>query len=735
MDRTEKALASLRAEIEKKERRTVLSFEEFLELVRLEPQRVLRNIFQLFHDMVESYVIEKEDEYPDDPESIGFVEFDCSKIFAAGKDNPFFPDRLLANRFVREVRDLKQGSQQNRMHVYVGPPGSGKSTLLDNLLQTFEEYTKIKEGQSFEIFWNIEIDSQKVEVPCPSHDHPILIIPKEHRIDFLDKSLFEKKTELWYKFANEKEHEWLFSGEACTICQSIFDALCEKLGDLDKVLSMIKVRPYQFNRRIGEGVSVFNPGDRPSKEMYLGDKQIQERLDQIFGVNQIKYIFSPLAKTNNGIYVLMDIKSHNQERLLELHNVISEGVHKVNGIEERINSLFLALMNPEDKKAIEGKEGGEEGGSFQARIRECKISYVLEVPTEVKIYCSIFRKDIDSYFLPRVLENFARVIISSRMNLECESFKEWPSDARMRQYSQKHYCDERGLLLRMEIYGGVIPHWLSEEDKRRFTAPIRRSLIGEAVNEGNKGFSGRDSLRLFGDFLSLYGPKPNESNSNLITMANVVDFFKHKIDKKSRNDNIPSNFIDPLVDWYDYTVLNEVKEALYFYNEEQIRKDILNYLCAINYDPDGRKIECEFTHKDIEVTVEFLKLIGNRIAGEQMSDRYALKFAQDTQKKYIEMIAREPGKKITETELYQALFNSYARNLKEKALEPFADNESFREAVKSFGSKAFKTFDTRIREHITYMIKNLVNKFGYTEQGAKEICLYVLDQKLTEKFD
>ena len=32
------------------------------------------------------------------------------------------------------------------------------------------------------------------------------------------------------------------------------------------------------------------------------------------------------------------------------------------------------------------------------------------------------------------------------------------------------------------------------------------------------------------------------------------------------------------------------------------------------------------------------------------------------------------------------------------------------------------------------MIKALVEKFSYTEQGAKEICLYMIDQKLAEKF-
>ena len=52
---------------------------------------------------------------------------------------------------------------------------------------------------------------------------------------------------------------------------------------------------------------------------------------------------SVLAKTNNGIYSIMDIKSHNKDRLMNLHGVISDNIHKVEYIEERINSLFFAL--------------------------------------------------------------------------------------------------------------------------------------------------------------------------------------------------------------------------------------------------------------------------------------------------------------------------------------------------------------------------------------------------------
>lgn len=722
MDDVEKSVEILRISLRDKEKIRIFSYEEFLELTRKEPQIVLRNIFQLFHDMIKTYVAKEEDEYPEDPESIGFIKYDCSKVFIDESDNPFFADRLFANRFIRQIESLRQGSQQNRIYVYEGPHGCGKSTFLNNILRTFEKYTETEEGQSFEVFWDIEIENIKVKVSCPSHDHPLLLIPKNYRVDFMDKLLSEKMTEFKHKLSHEKEYEWLFEREACTICKSLFWTLLDKLGSLDGVLGMIKVRHYKFDRRLGEGISVFNPGDKPINNTNLSDEQIQKNLNKIFGANIVKYMFSLHAKTNNGIYVLMDIKSHNKERLLELHNIISEGVHKVNStIEERVSSLFFALMNPEDKETIAKEEGAK---SFQGRIQYNKIAYIMDVPTEIKVYQSIFGDEINLYFLPRVLENFARVIISSRMNATCAPLKEWISD--MAKY--KKYCDESGLLLRMEIYGGVIPSWLSEEDRKKLTASIRQKLIAEGEREGDKGFSGRDSIKLFSDFFRYYSKKPG-----LINMNNVSDYFKHKIGRDQRNDNIPKNFIASLVDWYDYLVLGEVRGALYFYNEDQISKDILNYIWAINFDL-GSKTKCEWTGQEIEVSVEFFKTIGAYFVGKEMHEQYALNLAKDLQKKYTKIVAQERDKKIIETELYRELITAYTRNLKEKALEPFSKSDNFLEAIKNFGAKEFETFDTRIKEHVTHMVNSLVSKFGYTEQGAKEICSYVISQKLVEKF-
>ena len=100
---------------------------------------------------------------------------------------------------------------------------------------------------------------------------------------------------------------------------------------------------------------------------YYDNDMLQGRINDLLkDSNLVRYIFSRYAKTNNGIYALMDVKSHNVERLIELHNIISEGVHKVDDIEENVNSLLLAVMNPEDQDNIEG---------FQSFLDRIEYSY------------------------------------------------------------------------------------------------------------------------------------------------------------------------------------------------------------------------------------------------------------------------------------------------------------------------------------------------------------------------
>ena len=756
MKKIDQALELLDQRLGSDPRRSTIPFRDFLNALSRDPAVVIRNVFQTFHDMIRAYVGDGADEYPDDPESINYVCYDCSRLFVNGADRPFFADRLFANRLISHVESMRRGSQQNKIYIFEGPHGSGKSTFLNNLLRRFEEYTGTPEGSRFETVWRLDrnligtpaerstlavfqklldmeqsstnaqyegvknqtpfaITEDFIEVGCPSHDHPLLMVPKNQRRPLLDE-LFENDAFKW-KLFTEKEYEWVFKDKPCTICTSLYEALLDKAGSPRKVFDMIFARPYVFNRRLGEGISVFSPGDKPMRTTVLTNDILQSRINSIFkDSNQVRYLCSRYAKTNNGIYALMDIKSHNTERLIELHNIISEGVHKVEDIEENVNSLFLALMNPEDKKNI------AEFQSFSDRIEYIKIPYVLDINTEVEIYRNIFGRHIDESFLPRVLHNFARIIIGSRMRAPSTAMMEWIDNPK----KYRSYCDKDLLLLKMEIYTGYIPPWLDEDERKKLTFKRRKKIIGESETEGDHGFSGRDSIKIFNEFYSAYAKE-----SKLITMADLCKFFK-KICKEY-NDPVPEGFMDSLLGNYDYTVLQEVKESLYFYNEEQIAREIKNYLFAINFEI-GAVETCKFTGDRIHVTEELMESIESKLLDVSAGKTQQLAFRRETQREYTTRTLTQEilveGLDITESDLYAKLHDRYIHNLKEKVLDPMIGNENFRRAVKDFNSAEFKTYDEKIRTGVEFLMDNLCKKFGYTQFGAREVCIYVIDSQL-----
>lgn len=705
IDRINGYLKMLSADLRLEKTTPFLSFKEYLSLVSESPRRFLRSIFQVFSDMVFEYVGEGADEYPNDPESIGFRKYDCSKLFVEGFSKPFFPDRLFANRFIAQIRHFQYGKSQNRMYIYKGPAGSGKSTFLNNLLAKFEEYVKTPNGQIFEIYWDIELGEEKLTLPCPSHDHPLLLIPRDWREKFLSRLLSSSQDKTF--ILKDRAYEWLFEDEVCPICSAIFQALLERLPSAEKVFQMVKVRPYKFSRQLGQGISVFNPADESPDGNFLTDSQIQEKLDRVLGPGVVRYIYSPLAAVNGGIYVLMDIKGKNLKRFEELHNVLSEGIWKVGGlVEERVKRiLFFGTINPEDEKTITES-------SLKDRVVFEQIHYILEPSTEIKTYLSVYGEDVEKRFLPNILENFARVVISTRLKLESPAIKEWISD--LSRYDK--YCDKDGLLLRMEIYSGIIPLWLSEEDRKRFTSKIRRKVIAEAVVNGESGWSGRESIALFGGFLELHRDK------EVITMDHLVNFFKKAIPKEQR-DQIPQGFLNALTKWYNNQVLDQVREASYRLNENYLRKEILNFLYATNFNV-GDKIRCPYTGEEFSITKEFLSKTVSLISeNSKPSVEKINAVVEEYRRKCLAIIAQ--GRSLEESEIFKEIFESCINNLKKMAIKSV---KNIREGIVTFGTPDFNALNEEIRSETERIIGNMVTKFGYQATVAAQILLYVIDK-------
>ncbi|HJO94752.1 MAG TPA: hypothetical protein QF753_15245 [Victivallales bacterium] len=745
-------LHMLNEKLRTKDRKDVITFDELLYKVSETPSLHLRNIFQLFHNMIHYYIPEGINIYPNDPESINFIDYDYTNLFVRNTNSPFFADKILINRLINDVNSFKKGVLAHKMLVFIGPHGSGKSTFLNNLLHKLELYTKLPEGIMYDTLWELDInkigtpmllevlqnlslkdmtdkaknsDEPKINIPvnesldkylhipCPNHDHPIIQIPIETRMEMLDKIIEDKnlKKLLFY----DKEYEWLRKKTPCAICSSLYKSLTKKLT-FEEILGMIHGKIYEFDRKMGEGISVYNPSDFIDRNP-IRNKELQKWIDTLFkSSDTVSYVYSKYAKTNNGVYAIMDAKSNNIDRFKNIHSIISDGTHKVDTFEENIDSLFIALVNPEDMDVI------AEEKSFLDRIIQVPVPYIRDYHTEVEIYKNIYSGQIENYFMPHVLRAFAKTIISSRLDIESEAIKKWIKDKNL--YSA--FIDKDYLLLKMEIYAGNIPKWLTEVDTKRFNQDIRRSLIMEGNIEGCKGFSGRQSLDMINQFISKY-----KRDDQLITIDDVIEFFK----EKTLAGKLPDLFTESLKNWYDFTALQEVKESMFFYNESRISKNIKNYLFSISNEP-GTKVKSPYTRENIEITEEYLKSFERFILGPNADAATTKQFRDETLRTFVSKTTQEEnsGKNLTDTEQYKDLFSRFHSSLKKDVMTPYISNANFRLAIKDYNTTAFKNHDKRIKNEVKQLLKNLIFKFNYTEHGAKQTSIYVIDNKISEKF-
>lgn len=719
-----------------------LPFKEYLSIVQKRPEKVLRNIYTLFSDMVLSQAKEQKEQFPDDPRSIHYVRWDIDSIFVTDSDRPFYMDTPLANRLVDFSKSLRQGATQNKFNVRIGEPGSGKTRFFYNLLKSLEDYANTEEESLWEVVWRLEADrikkgdvkpqlmlpgfdeshSDYVDVPCPSHDDPLLLIPRENRKKFLVKLLGSQDT---HNLIKEKSFEWLLTQEPCAICDSMYRTLLERSKSPEDVFSMLYARRYLFDRKTGCGISVYNAPDQYEKQRIIQNEGLQRTLDGLFGDStRVQYKHSRLADTNRGVYVLMDTKGENVRRFTDLHGVISDGVHKVGNVEETIDSLFFGVANPGDWKALLEKIGEEQKESFEDRTSRDFINYVLDYPRELEMYRDHYGKRINKKFLPHVMEAWGKIIVASRMG-KSEHMEEWIQNNS--KYAKM--CDDDFKLLRMELYRDYIPEWLKEDDFLKFDKSKRKKIIGESQQEGKEGITGRKSLSLFGAFITTY---PKDKERSYLTIQDVVQFFQ---EDKSAPDfqNSGKSFLDSLVGNYEFEILQEVKECLFRYDEEAINRNLMNYMESFSYSL-GMDVYCKETGDEFQLNAEFIRRIGSALHGTKDSGLIKKRRDQEKSTYSRETLPQlKSGVPLQQTTQFGNLHASYVHHLKKNVLDKYEDNENFRTAVKAYGTSRFAGLEDEVRQDVEFLYGNM-EKRGYSQDGTKHVVDYVLSNNLPDKF-
>jgi len=128
--------------------RSILSFEEYLNLFLQEPRRQARNAAQYLRDALDYFGVEQV------PHPSGKIRrfrlFDAAAndggIRVAGQEG-------VQNAFYRALSNFTRAGRINKLILLHGPNGSAKSTIVDALKRGIEHYSRLPVGSLYKINW------------------------------------------------------------------------------------------------------------------------------------------------------------------------------------------------------------------------------------------------------------------------------------------------------------------------------------------------------------------------------------------------------------------------------------------------------------------------------------------------------------------------------------------------------------------------------------------------------
>jgi serine protein kinase len=258
----------------------ILSFTDYLELVRKEPW-ITRNTQQLIHDMIKT-----------SGTSYKFVSGNPIR-----QEYNFFTDKKFVNQYVVFGQEKAKGNlveklsnsakgleASKRLWILLGPPGSAKSRSMDALKSGLKFYSESEEGKTYTLLLPT-IDKRLASkailtdnktgimyLPAPCFETPLQIFPQDVResvLSDLNNSIDTKSMEKFYDDLPHYDNHFkiessgLMSPYANKVLEDFMEA---KNIDLVDALKYVKVKRMIFDSKSKNGIGSYTPRDEKSQE-------------------------------------------------------------------------------------------------------------------------------------------------------------------------------------------------------------------------------------------------------------------------------------------------------------------------------------------------------------------------------------------------------------------------------------------------------------------------------------
>ena len=646
------------------------SFEDYLDLVRKNP-RVTRNAFQRVYDMVLSHGVE---EYIDNKKKIVRYSFFKDELHS-GKDAIYGLDIPLM-RLMNVLKSAAQGyGTERRVILLHGPVGSSKSTIARQLKRGLEHYSRTSEGAVYSYEWHLpgelaELAGGSEVFPCPMHDEPLRLIPREWRPRAIEQlGLGNSDTRVRVE------------GDVNPACRLIFSKLMEHYqGNFEKVMKHVRVRRLLLSEQDRVGIGTFQPKDEKNQDSTELTGDINYRKIAVFGSDSDPRAFNfdgEFNIANRGIIEFVEILKLDVAFLYDLLGATQE--HRVKPkkfAQTDIDEVIIGHTNEAEYKKLLNNEFME---ALRDRTVKVDIPYISRVSEEVKIYVKDYTSErVGKHVAPHTLYVASLWAVLTRL-----------------EEPKKHNLT---VLQKAKLYDGkTLPG---------FTQDNIKELRKEAVREGLDGIS----PRYIQDKISnaLVSDK-NEGCINPFMVLNELEagLKHHSLISSEDQRKRYGELLSVVKQEYEDIIKNEVQRAISA-DEDAIAKLCANYIDNVKAYTQKEKVKNPYTGQDEEPDERLMRSIETKIdIPESRKDDFRREIMN-----YIGALAVE-GRQFdykTNERLHKAL--------EAKLFEDQKDSIKLTSLVSN-------VVDRQTQEKIDVVKQRLIKNFGYDEVSATDVLNYV----------
>lgn len=716
------------------------SFYDYFEIFNENFLRECRPTYEYLLNMIDYFGVDEKGHY---------------KLFQIERSNDpaVFGQLKTQKAFVQNLKNFQEEGFNNKFLLLVGPNGSAKSSLIRKFMKGAEEYSEKNEGALYSFSWIFPIDNyvkgtlgltgvnstkelstfayledKEIAAILNSElkDHPLLLIPIEHRQILIEKNFADSPERL-----NSMKKSYLYNGDLSKRNRMIYDALLKNYkGRHNEVLKHIRIERFTISKRYSSGAATIEP------QLHV-DARIQQitmdkRLGSLPPSLQSLNLFSLQGEAilaNRGILEYSDLLKRPIDTYKYLLMTMETGTINLNGILTELDIFFIGTSNEIHLAAFKQHP---DFNSFKGRFNFIKVPYLLDFTQEKKIY----QAQVDG--------------LKERVTFEPHSLRalcQFAVMTRLRSCMGKHYQEDSKLasivttlnpLEKCYLYStGELPDRLDVEAKQILKHSIQAisdEFENENLYEGKFGISPRDIKNIIYKLSSMH---------EHITFVEILEFLEKLTHEKNDFDFLnmtphgdfhnPSRYIALIREKMLVEFDRELRESLGMVDDRSYEDYLRKYIENVNALLKGEKIKNAITGKYEECDDYFIKEFEHNIELKEDANKFRTHLISKLGAYYLDNPDKEFTYKLVFPDIVNRLQESF-RNEQKKAIVTISKNLVFYESEsKPSAAEKQGSTDTRLSEEnrifIQNAIENLKIRHGYSHKAALGLIKYLLNER------